>query len=69
MHLREILKLKRLIQEKGITLIPLSLYLKRGKVKVKIASARGKKLFDKREKIKEKEHKKKIDRAIKAERY
>lgn len=60
LHKQEILKLKELSQEKGLTLIPLSLYLKQGYVKVKIASARGKKLHDKRASLKEKEHRKEI---------
>lgn len=55
LHKREILKLQTLSQEKGLTLIPLSMYLKKGIVKVKIASARGKKLYDKRRALKEKQ--------------
>jgi SsrA-binding protein len=67
LHKREILKLKSLSAEKGLTLIPLSLYLKQGRVKVKIASARGKKAYDKRAALKEREHKRAIDRAIRRE--
>lgn len=48
-HKKEILKLKNRSEKDGLTLIPLSLYLKRGKVKVEIAVCRGKKLYDKRE--------------------
>lgn len=65
MHKREIAKLKSLSQEKGLTLIPLSLYLKGGIVKIKVAVARGKRLHDKRAALKEKEHKRAIDRALK----
>ncbi|HSW86607.1 MAG TPA: SsrA-binding protein SmpB, partial [Rhabdochlamydiaceae bacterium] len=65
LHKREIAKLKSLSQEKGLTLIPLSFYLKNGFVKVKIASARGKKAYDKRAALKAKEHKKAMDRALK----
>jgi len=65
LHKREIAKLKALTQEKGLTLIPLSLYLKNGFVKVKIASARGKKTYDKRAALKDREHKKAVDRALK----
>jgi|SRR5579872_874285 len=65
LHKREIAKLKALSQEKGLTLIPLSLYLKNGFVKVKIASARGKKSYDKRQALKEREHKRSIDRSMK----
>ncbi len=52
MHKREILKLSSKVKEKGLTLVPISLYLKKGKVKLKIGLARGKKLWDKRESIK-----------------
>lgn len=65
LHKREIVKLKSFSQEKGLTLIPLAMYLKNGYVKVKIGVARGKKLHDKRSAIKEREHKKAIDRALK----
>jgi len=64
LHKREIAKLKTLSQEKGLTLIPLAMYLKGGFVKVKIATARGKKSYDKRAALKEKEHKRSIDRAM-----
>lgn len=56
LHKREILKLSQQIKEKGNTLIPLRFYLNRGKVKVEIAVARGKKDYDKRDKMREKQH-------------
>jgi SsrA-binding protein len=65
LHKREIAKLKSLSTEKGLTLIPLALYLKGGFVKVKIAVARGKRSYDKRAALKEREHKRDIDRALK----
>ncbi len=65
LHKREILKLRTLSQEKGLTLIPLALYLKKGRVKIKIGCARGKKLYDKRAALKEREHRRDIDRAMK----
>jgi SsrA-binding protein len=65
LHKREIAKLKTLSQEKGLTLIPLSLYLKQGFVKVKVAVAKGKRAYDKRASLKEREHKRDIDRAMK----
>ncbi|GAB4236737.1 MAG: SsrA-binding protein [Chlamydiales bacterium] len=65
MHKREILRLKEATKEKGLTIVPLSLYLKKGKVKIKIATAKGKKTFDKRESIKEQEVKRQMDRAMK----
>lgn len=65
LHKREIQKLKTLTQEKGLTLIPLALYLSKGFIKVKIGVARGKKAYDKRAALKEREHKRSIDRAMK----
>ena len=65
LHKREILKLRTSSQEKGLTLIPLGMYLKNGYVKVKIAVAKGKRAYDKRASIKEREHKRDIDRAMK----
>jgi SsrA-binding protein len=47
----EIKKLNQKVKEKGYTIVPLSLYFKNGKVKVEIALAKGKKLYDKRETI------------------
>ncbi|MES2122528.1 MAG: SsrA-binding protein SmpB [Chlamydiota bacterium] len=64
LHKRETAKLKALSQEKGLTLIPLAMYLKDGFVKVKIACARGKKAYDKRQALKEKDHKRTIARAM-----
>ena len=52
LHQGEILRLDRRRRLSGLTLIPLRLYLKRGRVKVELAMARGKKLYDKRESIK-----------------
>jgi SsrA-binding protein len=54
-HRQEILKLTKATQEKGLTLIPLKIYLKHGLIKVLIAVAKGKKHFDKREAIKAKD--------------
>ncbi|PJD98349.1 MAG: SsrA-binding protein [Parachlamydia sp.] len=65
MHKREILKLKEATQEKGLTLIPLAFYLKDGRVKIRIAKAKGKKTVDKRDSIREKEDTRKIQRALK----
>jgi len=67
LHKKEILKLDSLSREKGLTLIPLSMYLKNGFVKVKIATARGKKLHDKRAALKEREQKRAINRAMRQE--
>jgi SsrA-binding protein len=69
MHKREIEKLKELVQQKGLTLVPLSLYLKKGRVKILIGYGRGKKKADKRHALIEREKKREIDRAIKRHRY
>jgi len=64
MHKREIEKLRRATSEKGLAIIPLAIYLKKGKAKVKIAIAKGKKSYDKRAALKEKEHKRDIQRNL-----
>jgi SsrA-binding protein len=64
-HKREIAKLKSLSEEKGLALIPLAMYLKNGFVKVKVAVAKGKRSYDKRAALKEREDKRAIDRAMK----
>ncbi len=63
LHRKEIEKIKRSVEQKGLTVVPLSMYLKKGYIKVKIAIARGKKHYDKRQALKEREHKRAIDRA------
>lgn len=55
LHKREIVKLLSLVAQKGFTLIPLSVYLKKGIVKLEIGVARGKKLYDKRQDLAEKD--------------
>ncbi len=65
LHKREIATLKKSMVQKGFTLVPLALYLKKGYVKVKIAIGRGKKSYDKRETIKNREQKRSIDRMLK----
>ncbi len=64
MHRQEIERLRKAIQEKGLTLIPLAIYLKAGKIKVKVAVAKGKKSYDKRASLKAKEAKRAVDRAL-----
>ena len=54
LHKREIRRLDGKIKERGYTLIPLKIYFKKGKAKVEIALAKGKKLWDKRETLKRK---------------
>jgi len=53
------------LAQKGLTLVPIRLYTKGRKIKVQIALVKGKKKFEKREKIKERESKRKIERTIK----
>lgn len=60
LHKGQIKRIENNLQKKGITLIPLEIYLDRGFVKVKIALAMGKKNFEKRDKIIEKEQKREI---------
>jgi SsrA-binding protein len=66
LHAQEIRKLIGQVEQKGLTLIPLKLYLKRGWVKVTIGLARGKKLHDKREDLKRKQAKREIERVMKS---
>jgi SsrA-binding protein len=68
LHRREIDRLQRRVQEKGFTVVPTRLYLKDGRAKVEIALARGKKQYDKRQVIAERDSKRQMDRALK-ERY
>lgn len=65
MHKREIEKLRVAIQEKGLTIIALGIYLKAGRAKVKLAIAKGKKSYDKRQTIKERDVKREIQMRIK----
>lgn len=62
---REIRRLIGATKEKGLTLVPLDLYISRGYVKVSLALVRGKKLYDKREDIKRKDAKREIERVVK----
>ena len=66
MHKKEILKLSMLSQKDGFTLIPLSLYLKKGRVKVEVGVCRGKKLYDKRESALKRDLERENRRAIKS---
>jgi len=65
LHRKEIDSLTSQIVEKGLTLVPLKLYIKGGIAKTEIALAKGKKLYDKRESIARRESKRKIERALK----
>jgi SsrA-binding protein len=65
MHKREIEKLRRSIEEKGLTLIPLAVYFREGRVKIELGLAKGKKLYDKREDQISRDAKREKDRARK----
>ena len=69
LHKREIMKLQQLSQAEGYSLIPLELYLKDGKVKLALAVAKGKKLYDKRHDIAERDAKRQMERRDKENRY
>lgn len=62
---REIRKLEAQVMQKGYTLIPLTVYIKDGLVKVELALGKGKKLYDKREDIAKKDAMRKIERQVK----
>ena len=65
MHKKEILKINSKIQLEGLTLVPLKLYFKRNKVKILLGLAKGKKNYDKREAIKEKDIKRELQKQLK----
>lgn len=68
MRREEIQRLVGKVEEKGLTLVPLSLYLKGRRVKVGLALARGKKQYDRREDIKRREAEREIARAVRSAR-
>lgn len=65
MHKREILKLFSAVREDGLTVVPLSAYFKKGRVKLEIGLCKGKKLYDKRASAAERDAKRTIDRKMK----
>ena len=68
LHRREIAVLTSKVMEKGLTLVPLRLYIKGNRAKVEVALARGKKLYDKRESIIRRETEREVGRTIKGRR-
>ena len=66
MHLEEIDKLRGRVEQKGLTLVPLSLYLKRGYAKLELALVKGKAGPDKRQSIKERDSKRELARVMKS---
>lgn len=67
LHKKEILKINSKVKEKKITIVPISMYMKKNKIKLEIGLAKGKKLYDKREDIAKKDVKRKIERYMKYE--
>ena len=65
LHRGELIKMKKMVDEKGKTLIPLSIYFKKGNVKVEFGLAKGKKLWDKRKAKMEKDVDRQVDRVLK----
>ena len=65
MHRREIMKLLGIVKQKGLTLVPLEMYLKGQRVKVTIAVAKGKKLYDKRDDAAKRDAGRMIERTLK----
>ena len=65
LHKREIMKLFGESQQQGLSIIPLSLYLSKGRAKLEIGLCKGKKLYDKREKKKKKDSDRQIERTLK----
>lgn len=63
-HRDEIKRLRRKVEEKGLTLIPMRFYLKRGLVKVALGVCRGKKMYDKREDIKKRDQRRDAEREM-----
>lgn len=60
----QIIKISRMMEDKGVTCVPLSVFSKNNKLKVKIGVVKGKKLFDKRQSIKERDIKREIQRGL-----
>lgn len=66
LHKEQILKLERKIMEKGFSIVPTKVYFQKNKVKVEIGLAKGKKLYDKRQVLKDKAVQRDIDRVLKS---
>lgn len=64
LHRKELGKIHEMMGEKGLTLIPLSVYLKRGKAKVQLGVGRGRKRYDKRHAIRAREESREMARAV-----
>jgi SsrA-binding protein len=69
LHREEIVKISHRIKDGGYTLVPLKIYFLDGRAKVELAIAKGKKDYDKRQTLKEREDKREADRAMKSKTY
>ena len=65
LHKKEILRLKTSLEQEGLTLIPIRLYFKDNKLKVSLGICKGKKLYDKRETMKEKDQRREASKLMK----
>ena len=65
LHKKEIASLAGKGEERGLTIVPIKVYIKNGRIKMEIAVVRGKKKFEKREKIKKRDIEREIGRSIK----
>ncbi len=68
MHKQELTKIRSKLEEKGLTVVPIRVYLKDGRIKVEVAVARGKKEFEKRDTIKKRELDRRVRHALKGRR-
>ncbi len=64
LHRKEIERMRGIIQQKGLTIVPLKMYWKSGRAKVELAVARGKRDIDRREDVQKREHQREMDRAM-----
>ena len=64
LHRKEIERMRGMIQQKGLTIVPLKMYWKDGRAKVELAVARGKRDIDRREDVTKREHQREMDRAM-----
>lgn len=64
LHKKEIRRLWNQVRQKGVTIVPIRVYLKQGRAKVEIAVAKGKKLYDKRETIARRDAQRDLDRSL-----
>jgi len=69
MHKREINRLRKQIEEKGLTLVPLRIYFKKGHAKIELAVAKGKRLYDKRQVLAEKDAMREVERELKNKKW